>query len=331
MDNVTFHRRESPIADPPAASDSPRRPSPGSEASPGGEGPGGLDSADARPARHPGRWVGAAIVLLIAADLIRSIAVNPHMQWSVVGRYFASSSILAGLAHTIEITAISMVIGILLGLLLAVMRQSPNPVLSSTSGFYIWIFRGTPVLVQLIFWFNLSALYPKLGIGVPFGGPTFAHGNVNSLMTPFVAANVGLALNEGAYMAEIVRGGLLSVGAGQREAASALGMTPAQTMRRIVLPQAMRVIIPPTGNEVINLLKTTSLVSVIAYPELLYSAQLIYSRTYQTIPLLVVASIWYLIVTTVLTLGQSQLERRFADVPRGPRRLRWRGRAGVDV
>ena len=278
------------------------------------------DRADARPARHPGRWVAATIVLLIAAALIRSVVSNPRVGWSVVGEYFTSTEILHGLAHTLELTVISMAIGILLGLVLAVMRQSRNPVLSGTSGAYIWAFRGTPVLVQLIFWYNLSALYPKLVLGLPFG-PSIAHGNVNGLMTPFVAAITGLALNEAAYMAEIVRGGLLSVGQGQREAASALGMKPSLTMRRVILPQAMRVIIPPTGNQVIGMLKTTSLVSVIAYPELLYSAQLIYSRTYQTIPLLMVASIWYLIVTTILTIGQSRLERRFQETPGEGRRL----------
>lgn len=271
---------------------------------------------DARRARHVGRWIAAAVIVIVIASVLRSFVTDKRVEWSVVGHYFTSSSVLIGLVHTLELTALAMLIGVILGVILAVMRQSGNPVLSSISWGYISLFRGTPVLVQLIFWYNLSALYPKLGLGVPFG-PSVVHGNVNSLMTPFVAALVGLGLNEGAYMAEIVRGGLLSVEGGQREAAAALGLTPSQAMRRIVLPQAMRVIIPPTGNQVIGMLKYTSLVSVIAYPDLLYSVQVIYARNYQTIPLLIVASIWYLIASTVLTILQHFLERPFAEVPRG--------------
>ncbi|MGH3049723.1 MAG: amino acid ABC transporter permease, partial [Gaiellaceae bacterium] len=174
----------------------------------------------------------------------------------------------------------------------------------------IWFFRGTPVLVQLLFWYNIAALYPKISLGIPFG-PQFAHVDANSLITPFLAATLGLGLNEAAYMAEIVRAGIISVSEGQTEAALALGMTRLQTMRRIVLPQAMRVIVPPTGNETISMLKTSSLASVIALSELLYSAQLIYSVNYRTIQLLIVASIWYLIVTTVLSFGQYYVERHF--------------------
>jgi len=205
-----------------------------------------------------------------------------------------------------------MAIGIVLGVLLAVMRLSPNPLVSGASWVYIWLFRGTPVLVQILLWYNIAALYPRLSLGIPFG-PTFAQVDANSLITPFVAGMLALGLNEGAYMAEIVRAGVISVPEGQTHAAQSLGMTRLQTMRRIVLPQAMRVIVPPTGNETISMLKTTSLVSVIAlpHPELLYAAQLIYSVTYQTIQLLIVASLWYLIVTTVLTIGQFYLERYF--------------------
>jgi polar amino acid transport system permease protein len=190
------------------------------------------------------------------------------------------------------------------------MRLSKNPLVTSAAWLYVWVFRGTPVLVQIIFWSFIAALYPKINLGIPFG-PDFIHANANQLITPFAAAILALGLNEGAYMSEIVRAGLLSVDQGQSQAAHALGMTPMQTMRRIVLPQAMRVIIPPTGNETISMLKLTSLVSVIAYTELLYSAQLIYSRTYQTIPLLIVVSLWYLAVTSVLSVGQYHLERRF--------------------
>jgi polar amino acid transport system permease protein len=260
------------------------------------------DEIKAIPVRHPGRWVAAAIVLVLAAALAKSIATNPRFQWGIVGHYFFSSRVLHGLVVTLELTAISMAIGIALGTLLAVMRLSPNPLVSGASWLYIGLFRGTPVLVQILFWSFISALYPQLSLGIPFG-PQFAHFNANSVITPFVAGMLALGLNEGAYMAEIVRAGIISVEEGQTEAAQALGMTRLQTMRRIVLPQAMRVIIPPTGNETISMLKTTSLVSVIATTELLYSVQLIYAVNYRTIPLLIVASIWYLIVTTVLTIG----------------------------
>jgi polar amino acid transport system permease protein len=268
------------------------------------------DEIKAIPVRHPGRWVAAAIVLVLAAALANSIATNPRFQWGIVGHYFFSSRVLHGLVVTLELTAISMGIGIALGTLLAVMRLSPNPLVSGASWLYIGLFRGTPVLVQILFWSFISALYPQLSLGIPFG-PQFAHFNANSVITPFVAGMLALGLNEGAYMAEIVRAGIISVEEGQTEAAQALGMTRLQTMRRIVLPQAMRVIIPPTGNETISMLKTTSLVSVIATTELLYSVQLIYAVNYRTIPLLIVASIWYLIVTTVLTIGQYYLERHF--------------------
>jgi len=191
------------------------------------------------------------------------------------------------------------------------MRFSPNPLVKWASLTYVWFFRGTPVLVQLLFIFNISALLPRLSLGIPWG-PEFVSGSANSFVTAFVAALLGLGLNEGAYMAEIVRGGILSVDHGQSEAAAALGMRRSLAMRLVVLPQAMRVIIPPTGNEIIGMLKTTSIVSVIALPELLCSTQIIYARTYQVIPLLIVACIWYLIMTSILTVIQVRLERRFA-------------------
>jgi polar amino acid transport system permease protein len=268
------------------------------------------DEIRAIPVRHPGRWLAAIAIVYLAAALGRSIATNPRFQWSLVGDYFVSSRVLHGLVVTIELTAISMAIGIVLGTLLAVMRLSPNPLVAGASWFYIWLFRGTPVLVQILFWSFISALYPRLSLGIPLG-PQFAHFSANAVITPFIAGVLALGLNEAAYMAEIVRAGIISVEEGQTEAAQALGMTRLQTMRRIVLPQAMRVIIPPTGNETISMLKTTSLVSVIATTELLYSVQLIYAVNYRTIPLLIVASIWYLIVTTVLTVGQYYLERHF--------------------
>jgi polar amino acid transport system permease protein len=219
--------------------------------------------------------------------------------------------VLDGLAITIVLTVVAMAMGIVLGVVLAVMRLSANPLLSSTSWVYIWFFRGTPILVQLLFWFNLAFLYPRLSFGVPFG-PSFLHADANSLITPLAAAILGLGLNEGAYMAEIVRAGILSIDHGQVDAAQALGMSRTLTMRRIILPQAMRVIIPPTGNETISMLKTSSLASVITVTELLYAVQLIYAVNFKTIPLLIVTSIWYLIVTSVLTAGQYYIERHYA-------------------
>src|SRR6201994_3526389 len=262
------------------------------------------------PVRRPGRWVVAVIVLIVAVAIGRSVVDNPNFQWEVVGEYLFDGRILHGLRVTIELTVIAMAIGILLGVLLAVMRLSPNWLVSGASSFFIWFFRGPPGLGQLLFWYNIAALYPKIGIGIPFG-PSFIHADANTLITPFAAAILGLGLNEGAYMAEIVRAGIISVDPGQADAAQWLGMTRLQTMRRIVLPQAMRVIIPPTGNETISMLKTTSLVSVIAVTELLYAAQLIYSVNFKTIPLLIVVSIWYIACTSVLYVGQYYLERYY--------------------
>jgi polar amino acid transport system permease protein len=262
------------------------------------------------PVRRPGRWVVAVIVLVVVVAIGRSVVDNPNFEWGVVGEYLFDGRILHGLRETVELTLIAMAIGILLGVLLAVMRLSPNWLVSSASSFYIWFFRGTPVLVQLLFWYNIAALYPKIGLGIPFG-PSFIHANANTLITPFTAAILGLGLNEGAYMAEIVRAGIISVDPGQGDAAQSLGMTRLQTMRRIVLPQAMRVIIPPTGNETISMLKTTSLVSVIAVADLLYETENIYSVNFKTIPLLIVASFWYVVCTSVLYVGQYYLERYY--------------------
>src|ERR671935_1828713 len=300
------------------------------------------DEIKAIPVRHPGRWVAAAIVVLLAVAIGNSMASNSRFQWGIVGHFFISHQILVAIPVTLELTATAMAIGIVLGTLLAVMRLSPNPLVSGASWLYIWLFRGTPVLVQILLWYNIAAVYPRFSLGIPFG-PAFAHFTASSVITPFVAGMLALGLNEGAYMAEIVRAGIISVEEGQTEAAQSLGMTRLQTMRRIVLPQAMRVIIPPTGNETISMLKTTSLVSAIALapPELLGAAETIYDRTYQVIPLLIVASLWYLIATTVLTIGQFYLERYFGrgatrQLPETPlQRLRRSlfavRHAGVDV
>ncbi|MFD1650549.1 amino acid ABC transporter permease, partial [Pseudonocardia alaniniphila] len=279
------------------------------------------------PVRHPGRWLAVAVLAVLAAMLVNTILTNPGFRWPVVGEYLFSPPVLNGLSNTLVLTVLSMAIGIVGGIGLAIMRLSPNPVLSSVSAVYIWLFRGTPLIAQLLFWNFLAALYPRLALGVPFG-PEFISFDTNQLINQFAACLLGLGLNEAAYMAEIVRGGLQSVDNGQSEAAGALGMSRAQTLRRIVLPQAMRVIIPPTGNETISMLKTTSLVVVIGYFELLTSVQRIYSTNFQTIPLLIVAAAWYLALTSVLSIGQGFIERHYGRGtslgPTGSRLLPWR-------
>jgi polar amino acid transport system permease protein len=281
------------------------------------------------PVRRPGRWIASAIVLVVVASLIRSVATNRRFEWHVVGHYLFDSRILHGVVVTLELTALSMLIGIVLGIACAVMRLSPNPLVAGLSWFYIWFFRGTPLLVQLLFWGFIAALYPTIDLGVPFG-PSFIHADANSLITPFVAALLGLGLNEGAYMAEIVRAGIISVDEGQTQAASSLGMTRLPIMRHIVLPQAMRVIIPPTGNETISMLKNTSLVIVLgAVFDLLFETQQIYNANYKTIQLLIVASIWYLVMTSVLYVVQYFIERRFGRgftrAEQASMRARWLG------
>lgn len=262
------------------------------------------------PLKHRGRWVAAAVMIIVAVGLVMSMITNPRFQWAEVAKYMFDPSILSGLVTTIWLTLAAMTIGIVLGTLLALMRMSQNPVLETIANGYLWAFRGTPLLVQLIFWFNLSALYPEITLGFPVG-PNLGTFDANTYITVYVAALLGLGLNEGAYMSEIVRSGLNAVPTGQREAAEALGMSSFRVMFRVILPQAMKIIIPPTGNQLIGMLKTTSLVSVIALEELLYSAQLIYTANFQTIPLLIVASIWYLVLTTILTVFQHFLERHF--------------------
>jgi polar amino acid transport system permease protein len=262
------------------------------------------------PVRHPGRWVAAVIVLVLLAMFVHTLVTNPRFEWGVVGSYFTSSRVLDGLEITLLLTVACMAIGIVLGVLLAVMRLSANPLLSGASWAYIWFFRGTPVLVQLLFWYNLAALYPQISLGVPFG-PAFVHGNANTLITALTASILGLGLNEGAYMAEIIRAGLLSVDAGQTEASKALGHRPWQTFRIVVLPQAMKAIVPPTGNQLIGMLKYTSLASVVALHELMHSVETIYSRTFETMPLLIVAALWYLILVSILSVGQFFIERHY--------------------
>lgn len=257
--------------------------------------------------QHPWRWVSGAIILFVLGMLVYSAITNPRFRWDVIGLYFRDTSIAQGIQVTLMLTVVCMLLGIVLGVVLAVMRLSVNPVVRGAAGLYVFFFRGTPVLVQLLLWYNLAALYPDITFGIPG-----VHLNANEIVTPLMAAILGLGLNEAAYMSEIVRAGILSVDQGQSEAAGALGLNRLQTMVKVVLPQAMRVIIPPTGNETIGMLKQTSLVSVLAVSELLYSTQVIYAKNFQVIPMLIVASLWYIIMTTVFTLGQSWLENRFS-------------------
>lgn len=278
--------------------------------------PGRPEAIKAVPVRHPGRWAGAIVVAVLAAMLIHALIENPAFEWHVVGQTLFNSQILHGVRVTLELTVLSMLMGVVGGVLLAVMRLSPNPLLSTVAWIYIWVFRGTPVLVQLVFWNFLGAIWVKLSIGIPFG-PEFWSGTTNTLIPVFTAALLGLGLNEAAYMAEIVRGGIQSVDEGQTEAAHALGMSQTTALRRIVLPQAMRVIIPPTGNETISMLKTTSLVQVISLQELFTAGHDIYSRTFQTIPVLIAVSIWYLFMTSVLTVGQYYVEGTTPAAPTG--------------
>jgi polar amino acid transport system permease protein len=271
---------------------------------------------------HPGRWAAIVAILVLVAMLIHALLTDTRFQWNVVRRYLFDGFILRGALCTLELTALAMLLGVFGGTLLAIARLSENPILSYLARLYIWFFRGTPVLVQILLLFNLSALFPRLSLGIPFG-PEFVSGSANSILGAFTTAVIALGLNEAAYMAEIVRGGLLAVDPGQRDAASSVGMRRATTMRYVILPQAIRIIIPPTGNEIIGMLKVTSIVSVIALPELLFSAQIIYSRNFQVTPLLLVASIWYLVMTTVLTLAQTRLERYYARSDRAvPIRVR---------
>jgi len=263
------------------------------------------------PLRRPGRWISALLVLVLLAAATRSVITNDAFQWGVVAEYFTADVVLRGLGLTLWLTVLTLVLGFALGTVLAVLRLSGNPVLVGVSWGYVWIFRSVPMLVQLLFWFNIGALYPTLSLGIPFG-PDFVSISSINLIGPTAAVIIGLTLHEAAYAAEIVRGGVISVEHGQVEAALALGMGRGRILRRIVLPQAMRSIIPAAGNALIGTLKGTSIVSVLAVRDLLFSVQLIYNRNYLIIPLLVVATIWYVVVTSVLSVAQFYVERYYA-------------------
>ncbi|WP_433217119.1 amino acid ABC transporter permease [Microtetraspora malaysiensis] len=261
---------------------------------------------------HWGRWVSAAVALAVAGWLVYLVVVNPHLDWGKVAEYLFNERILAGVWVTIEISVLATALGLVLGVLVAVMRLAHNPVLSALASGYIWFFRGTPVLVQLIFWYNLAFLFPELVLKIPFTMIGLKW-DTNQVMTGFTSAMLGLGLNLAAYFAETVRAGIQAVDRGQTEAAYALGMTPAKRMRVIVLPQALRIIIPPTGNEFISMLKTTSLVYVVAGHDLMTNASQIYKANNRIMELLIVASVWYMLMTAVATFLQGRLERRFGS------------------
>lgn len=270
------------------------------------------DAIKAVPLRRPGRIIVAALLIVLLALFIYGAATNSAYEWSTFSKYLLDQRISHAAVITLELTVLAMAMAIVLGVILAVMRMSDNPILKSVAWLYLWVFRGTPIYVQLVFWGLITTLYKQIDLGVPFM-VQFTHLKTESWLTPFVAAFIGLGLNEAAYMAEIVRAGIGSVDEGQNEAAVALAMTWPQTMRRIVLPQAMRVIIPPTGNEVISMLKTTSLVVGVPLTTDLYSvSRQIGGVLYRPIPLLLVASAWYLAITSVLMVGQYYLEKRFS-------------------
>lgn len=262
------------------------------------------------PQKHYGLWIGTALVLVLMYFIIRAFAVNPAFGWDIAWGYMFHPSIMRGLGNTLLLTVIIMAVAIVLGTIIAIMRVSRSVILNGFAGTYVWFFRGVPALIQLIFWFNLSLLVSNISLSLPFVGEVFSV-RTNDFMTPFFSAVVALALCEAGYMAEIIRAGIKSVPTGQAEAATALGMPYRQILKRIVLPQAMRFVVPPTGNEAINLLKMTSLVTFIAVDDLFYSAQSIYARTFETIPLLIVVSTWYLLVVSLMSVGQYFLERHF--------------------
>lgn len=275
-------------------------------------GPAGPVPIKAVKLRHPWRNVFAVVLVVLLALFVIDAAQRPAYDWPVVAQYLFDRRVWQAALVTLELTALSMVFAIILGVILAIMRLSPNPVVKSVAWFYLWIFRGTPVYVQLVFWGLIAIIYRTIDVGIPFTEPWVSFDTAD-LIPVFWIAVIGLSLNESAYMAEIVRAGLLSVDRGQDEAATALGMSWSQTMRRVILPQAMRVIIPPTGNEVISMLKTTSLVTGVPLTTELYSrTRDISAETFNPIPLLIVASIWYLAFTSVLMVGQYFLEKRFA-------------------
>lgn len=269
------------------------------------------DDVVAVPLRRPWRWISAIIVLAIVAWFVTTIATNPNLDFGTVGAFLFDSRIISGVWLTIFITVVAMLVSTVLSVVIAAMRLSPNPVLASVAWFYVWAFRGTPLLVQIVLWGYLGLLFDRIRLGIPFTGVEFWSIDTNTLVTPLIAGLLALTLNQAAYSSEIVRAGMVSVDEGQREAAYSLGMSPLYTFRRVLLPQAMRVIIPPMGNELISMLKNTSLLSVIAVLELYTQASIISSSNLKQVELLIVVSVWYLFMTSLLSIPQYYLERRF--------------------
>lgn len=264
------------------------------------------------PARHPGRLVLAAIVGFLVTAVLYSFATNPRWEWGVVAQWFFAESIIRGLLETLKLTVMAGVVGFGLGLVLALMRLSKSGLISGVSWTFSWIFRSTPLLVQLLLWYNLGYLYERVTLGVPLTDITVLDARTSDLMTPMLAAILGLGLHQAAYAAELIRGGILSVDQGQLEAASALGIPARDRSLRILLPQAMRAILPPAFNEIIGLVKGTSIVYVLAHAELFFTVQLIYGRTQQVLPMLLVATLWYVVITSLLSIGQYYIERHYA-------------------
>ncbi|WP_221411651.1 amino acid ABC transporter permease [Arthrobacter crusticola] len=267
--------------------------------------------------KHTGRWISAVIVLALLV-LLAIGASQGDIDYAAIPSYLVSPVILEGLVNTLILAVVAQVSAIVIGVFIALMRISQNPVASAFAAGYTWLFRGLPVLLQILLWYNLALIFPRLQLGIPFTDIVFVDLSTNAVMTTFVAAFLGLALNESAYMAEIVRAGLKSVDRGQIEAAQSIGETPAQRMSRIILPQAMRVIIPPTGNDFINMLKGTALASVIGYMELIKAANNISSFNLQVMETLIAAAIWYMVVVSVASVGQYYLERGFDRQDRRP-------------
>ncbi|UIX30785.1 amino acid ABC transporter permease [Streptomyces sp. GQFP] len=263
------------------------------------------------PVRHYARWAAAAAVIVLAAQFTHGLITNPVWEWGVFADYVLSETIVQAVGVTLQLAAYATVLGFLLGAVLAFMRLSRSPVLQTVAWTYIWIFRSIPMIVQLVFWFNLGALYDRLGVGIPFG-PVFWSVDSNTLIGTIGAAIIGLTLHQAAYAAEIVRGGVIAVDHGQLEAAAALGIPRLRQIRRIVLPQAMRAILPTAGNEIVGLLKGTSVVYVMAIGELFYQVQVVYGRNGRVIPLLLVATAWYVVLTSLLTVAQYYVERHYA-------------------
>ncbi|MGP9537383.1 amino acid ABC transporter permease [Brachybacterium sp. AOP43-C2-M15] len=264
------------------------------------------------PARHPGRAVLAVVVGLVVAAILYSFVTNPRWEWGVVAQWFFAESIIRGLLETLKLTVVAGALGFGLGLVLALMRLSPSGLISGVSWTFSWIFRSTPLLVQLLLWYNLGYLYERVSLGIPFTDAAFFEARTSDLMTPMLAAVLGLGLHQAAYAAEMIRGGILSVDQGQLEAASALGIPARDRSLRIVLPQAMRAILPPAFNEIIGLVKGTSIVYVLAHAELFFTIQLIYGRTQQVLPMLLVATVWYVVITSALSIGQYYIERHYS-------------------